>query len=127
MSAAALLERCRAAGVSLVADGDVLRVKAGLAPPADLLAELKAHKAEVLAALSAEVAPPRDLSLDELATWLRTEGVCLVQRDGRLIFTGPDGRGASYPAAALQAFVDSHHDELLARLTVADPADRRLH
>lgn len=52
MSAAAILERCRAAGVSLHADGDRLKVTAPRPPPAELLDELRTHKAELLRLLA---------------------------------------------------------------------------
>jgi hypothetical protein len=55
MSAAAeLIETARTAGVGLTLKGEKLHVKAERAPSADLLAELKAHRDEVLAALRAK-------------------------------------------------------------------------
>jgi TubC N-terminal docking domain len=53
MSAAALLEACRAAGLSIEADGEHLIVEAVGDLPSDLLAELRAHKPEIIAALTA--------------------------------------------------------------------------
>ena len=48
-----LLARCRTAGLSLTADGDKLHVDYERAPPHDLIADLRRHKAEVIAALTA--------------------------------------------------------------------------
>ena len=59
MSAAArdLMRRLDAAGVTLALDGDSnLRLKAAAAPPADLLAEAKRLKPELLALLRSETA-----------------------------------------------------------------------
>jgi hypothetical protein len=58
-----LLQRCRVAGLSLLAEGDALCVDYESEPPPDLIEELKRHKAEVIAALAPSVAgviaPPR--------------------------------------------------------------------
>ena len=68
MTAAALLTQLSGLGVSAWADGAVLRFKpASLVPPA-VLADLRAHKAEVMALLAAPivaaaVAPPHTLGL----------------------------------------------------------------
>ena len=57
MTAAALLAQLSGLGVSAWADGAVLRFKpASLVPPA-VLADLRAHKAEVMALLTAPVVP----------------------------------------------------------------------
>lgn len=55
----------------------------------------------------------RHLDPDGLAHWLRDEGLCLVLRDGLLIFTGPDGRCAGEPSAALRHHVEEHRGELM--------------
>lgn len=47
-----LLHRAHEAGVELFADGDRLRLRASRQPPAELLDELRAYKAAVLAALT---------------------------------------------------------------------------
>ena len=47
-STAELLSRVRAAGGRLVADGVNLKVKAPAALPADLVAEIRAHRWEIL-------------------------------------------------------------------------------
>ena len=68
MTAAALLTQLSGLGVSVWADGAVLRFKpASLVPPA-VLADMRAHKAELLALLAAPivaaaVAPPPTLGL----------------------------------------------------------------
>lgn len=54
MTAAAAIERARAAGLRLAATGaGTLRLEADAEPPADVLADLRRHKAEVLALLRA--------------------------------------------------------------------------
>ncbi|UVE16815.1 hypothetical protein NVV93_14595 [Pseudomonas sp. LS44] len=52
MSAAEVLEIAEAEGVSLVLEGDRLTWKADHQPPADLLAEIKAHRLEIIEALT---------------------------------------------------------------------------
>lgn len=51
MTAADLLERAQAAGIELIPNGDKLRVRADQKPADDLLAELRAHKGELLVLL----------------------------------------------------------------------------
>ena len=53
MSASLLLDRVRAAGGEVDAHGDKLRVRAPEALPSPLLADLRIHKAEILATLEA--------------------------------------------------------------------------
>jgi hypothetical protein len=54
LSAAAAIGRARAAGLRLAAtDAGALRLEADAEPPADVLADLRRHKAEVLALLRA--------------------------------------------------------------------------
>jgi hypothetical protein len=50
---ATLLDRCQAAGLSLMVGGDALHVDYERCPPADLIEELRRYKAEIMAALSA--------------------------------------------------------------------------
>ena len=57
MSAAAALARAHAAGVVLEVEGGNLRLRGAEKPPADLLAELRTHKAEVVALLTADADP----------------------------------------------------------------------
>lgn len=52
MSAAAILNQCRAAGVSVWLEGERLKFKAAAPLPAGLLADLKAHKPELIVLLS---------------------------------------------------------------------------
>jgi hypothetical protein len=47
-----LLERCRAAGLALLVEGDSLHVDFEKDPPNDLIEEIRRHKPEVVAALS---------------------------------------------------------------------------
>jgi len=64
MTAALLLSRLGDLGVSVRADEGVLRLRPASAVPPDLLAEVRAHKAEVLALLAANdaaVVPPAAL------------------------------------------------------------------
>jgi hypothetical protein len=56
MNASCLLDACRAAGLSLEAEGQDLFVEADRDPPAALLDELKLHKAEIVALLREPVA-----------------------------------------------------------------------
>lgn len=51
MNAAALIARCQSAGIALLPVGDKLKVRP--VPPPDLLNELRSHKSELLALLSA--------------------------------------------------------------------------
>lgn len=53
MSAAEVLSMAEAEGLTLVLIGDRLTWKAGHQPPADLLGTIKAHRPEIIAALSA--------------------------------------------------------------------------
>jgi hypothetical protein len=47
-----LLERCRAAGLALLVEGDSLHVDFETDPPVDLIEEIRQHKPAVMAALS---------------------------------------------------------------------------
>lgn len=62
----------------------------------------------------------RHLDPDGLAHWLRDEGLCLVLRDGVLIFTGRDGRGTGEPSAVLRQHVEAHRAALVSLLTKAE-------
>ncbi len=74
---------------------------------------------DICAEKSAAVEPEltRQLDTDGLAHWLRDEGLCLVLRGGRLIYTGKDGRGIGEPSAKLQAHVEAHRAAVVALLT----------
>jgi hypothetical protein len=48
---AELLERCRAAGLALLAEGDSLHVDFESDPPVDLIEEIRQHKPAVMAVL----------------------------------------------------------------------------
>lgn len=65
----------------------------------------------------------RHLDPDGLAHWLRDEGLCLVLRDGLLVFTGPDGRGTGEPSAPLRQHVEAHRTAIVGLLTTL-PATR---
>jgi hypothetical protein len=54
-TALAILKRAQAAGLVVRRDGDQLKLRAPKQPDAELLAELKAHKAEIIALLAAAV------------------------------------------------------------------------
>ena len=56
-AAAALLDRLAVLGVSIRSDGGALRLAPLSLLPADLLAEVRAHKAALIALLTAPVAP----------------------------------------------------------------------
>lgn len=58
MSAAEVLSRVKTEGVALVLIGDRLTWKADHQPPSDLLANIKAHRLEIIAFLSAVNDPP---------------------------------------------------------------------
>ena len=60
MSAAELLTIAAKEGVRLVLNGDRLTWEADHQPPADLLASIKAHKLELIEALSAANDPAKD-------------------------------------------------------------------
>jgi hypothetical protein len=65
MSAALdILKRAKLAGITLAADGYQLRLKAPKEPPPELIAELRAHKAELLALLAAS-------TTDAMKTWVQ--------------------------------------------------------
>jgi hypothetical protein len=126
MTAAAILDRLRAAGVHVVVD---LALEAASEPPADLLAELEVHKAEAVALLAAAgvtgaelaaAAPPlaapaakldgeRDALMERAAIPEHERGrrlpAPLVLRDGRRLWRIAAGRGgqATEAAAALVA------------------------
>jgi hypothetical protein len=58
VTAPGVLARAHAAGLAVVADGGNIRLRGAVKPPADLLADLRTHKADVLALLTApEVLP----------------------------------------------------------------------
>ena len=50
-----ILSRAQQHGVSITPAGDTLKVRAERKPPDDLLAEMRAHKAEILAILSGDI------------------------------------------------------------------------
>jgi hypothetical protein len=69
MSALAILKEAADCGVRVNLNGDRLALKAATKPPADLLAKLRAHKSEIVAALreDADVTRPEpdDVELEE--------------------------------------------------------------
>ena len=74
MSAAVeLLAELRAAGCTLVADGDKLRIRAESGPvPEALVAKLRPHKAELRALLQAA---PADIALDTVPVDTKTDAI----------------------------------------------------
>jgi hypothetical protein len=84
MSALNLLDTCRAAGLSIEVDGGDLIVEADGNPPPSLLAELRQHKAEVIALLRPQnqetVGAGQDVDdLDERAAIIK-EGATVPKR-----------------------------------------------
>jgi hypothetical protein len=77
MSAALdVLKRAKLAGVTLAADGDQLRLKAPKEPPPELIVELRAHKAELLALLAAP-------ANDSFSAWVQPSPPAAQHRKGR--------------------------------------------
>ena len=71
MSAAALLAEVRAAGCTLIADGDQLKIRSETGPvPSQLVAKLRPHKAELRALLRSA---PADVALDTQPVEARTD------------------------------------------------------
>jgi hypothetical protein len=58
MSAAAVLRDAAECGIVLSLNGANVAFKAAVRPPPELLARLREHKAEIVALLAAEAAPP---------------------------------------------------------------------
>ena len=73
MSAVEVLSRATAEGMVLVLEGDRLTWAADHQPPVDLLASIKAHRLEIIAALGAA-----DDSTAEAQAWL-TRVACLLE------------------------------------------------
>lgn len=73
MSAAAVLDQCRAAGVSVWIEGERLKFKAAKPLPDGLLADLKAHKPELIALLleSAANDPDEPPTPETVHEWFR--------------------------------------------------------
>ena len=71
MTAAAILARLDALGVAVVARGESLALRPAAAVPPALLAEVKHHKAEVLAMLAANDVPLPDGQCDRSQPYLR--------------------------------------------------------
>lgn len=86
MSAASLIEQARSFGADLIPMGGTLRVRARRPLPADLIAALKTHKAEVLDALY----PPDNVTVTEPLTDAErraveyAEKVATIRADGRV-------------------------------------------
>ena len=80
MTAAAVLARLDALGVAVVARGDSLTIRPASAVPSALLAEMKVHKAEVLALLAANDATNPDGEHDAPAIRAEHELVVLAVR-----------------------------------------------
>src|SRR3954452_9049565 len=79
MIARRLIEDARAAGLSIEVDGADLIVEADCDPPPELLAELRQHKAELIALLSRDNCRPQEVeAIDILAE-------ALVLHDGRCL------------------------------------------
>lgn len=63
----------------------------------------------------------RHLDPDGLAHWLHDKSLCLMLRDGALIFTVRDGKplAGAQPSAALRQHVEGHRGELVSLLTLS--------
>lgn len=71
MSAAEVLNMAQAEGVTLVLEGERLTWRANHQPPCELLAEIKAHRLEIIEALSTADDPSaRARSKEEADRWL---------------------------------------------------------
>lgn len=81
MSAAGLMYRARVAGVEMaVSQEGRLKLRADFEPPEELLAELAAHKVEIIAALSAANDPiPPTAWLSRVARLLGTRPIVLLE------------------------------------------------
>jgi hypothetical protein len=66
MSAATVISGAASAGVYLELDGGLLKMKAAAKPPDRLLAEIRAHKAEIVALLR-DQSKPEDLDAAAIA------------------------------------------------------------
>ena len=86
-----LLDRCRAAGLSLAVEGDALHVDFEREPPADLVETLRRHKPEVMAALSGSM--------------LSTGGP-LILRDGRVMHRFRAGEIPASPQPEVAGLLD---------------------
>lgn len=82
MSAAELLSMARAEGVALVLEGDRLTWAADHQPPAELLTSIKAHRLEIIEALSAANDPPPEALawLERVAGLLGCSSAYLLER-----------------------------------------------
>lgn len=80
MSAAEIIRRVQAEGVALSMNGDRLRLEAERPPSADLLAELKAHKVELIEALkTTEVICTSSVWIDRVASTEQLQAVSVEQ------------------------------------------------
>jgi TubC N-terminal docking domain len=80
LNAAGALEAARAAGLKLVVEGDALALSAASAPPAEVLAAISRHKAEIIALLR----PGRDgWSAEDWQVYF-DERTGIAEFDGRL-------------------------------------------
>lgn len=109
MSTSELLNLARAEGVSMVLEGGQLRLSADRQPPAELLAEIKAYRLEIIEALSAANDPP-------------PHGLAWLTRVARLLGCSPD-------YLLTRGFIDRHdlaeqyrtHPRIVARLIRSHP------
>jgi hypothetical protein len=94
MSARQLIDVARKAGLSLIIDGRDLVVEADGSLPEPLIAELRRHKPDVIAALTESVAASAPFSglyateadyARRLLAYARQDGLSLTVKDGRLI------------------------------------------
>ena len=145
MTAAAVLARAQAAGLTVVAEGGGIRLRGSAKPPADLLADLRANKADVLALLTG----PADASVPSsyrsrfvLSCKEATEGAatppdpaallahirdalhCRVTLEGEVVTIRPTHRCPPPVLAAVQAVLPAVKAILEAEVAGALPALR---
>jgi hypothetical protein len=106
MSARALIAAARAEGLTIVAEGDNLVIETDRDPPAALLAELRQHKAELIAVLSVDDPEEGAAIIAEHASVLRAwaEGIARLDPDRPLSNVPP--RRWRAVCGAIGAFLD---------------------
>ena len=130
-AAAALLDQLERLGVAARADGDVLRLRPVSLLPADILADLRTHKAEVLALLTAPAndRPPSPVPTDAAGLLAHVRDVlhCRVMLDGDRVMIAPTWCCSPPIVAAalamvgeLRAILDAKAPTAPARPTTAD-------
>jgi hypothetical protein len=122
------LTRARAAGLVLRAEGNRLLWKAAQAPPPELLAELGAHRADVIRLLRAAahvealvagvLAQNRHLKIRRAAA-IRAVAIYLTLADAGVLTEGGARQRALQQSERLQPWSERHAHEALIELTQA--------